>query len=284
MKYGGTSEAVFNIMSKLHLTTCSSTVLKLLENKSERKYQSIFSSLKTLRDSSQHFLLLSLDNFNAYDFSAESRERKLNTQDINTLTNIFKFFPKIGRFIQMSEDQKRISLMPHLNDIVFMLRVQNYVCQNGDVVIDNKIRSCVVESTLNASLSDFDTLGNLPLKSSLLTTGIQGIMKLLIEGVFSQKDKEIALPLDPEFTLQMIRFNTTLYNQVHMYYFAIPIFHFMKHSIESSQRSVVFLLLIMLPIIQTIGTHKSKYDKFDVKLKDYVQNKCKNRASQFHLH
>jgi hypothetical protein len=130
---------------------------------------------------------------------------------------------------------------------------------------------------LESSLTDFATVGNVPLRSSNLTTGINGIVQLLIEGLFDQRGKEVAMPVDPEFTTQMIRFNMTLYEKVKMLYFAPPIFHLMKHCIESSQKSMVFLHLIMLPVIENTGMHQSKFKNFNKKMEMHVKTNCDNQ-------
>jgi hypothetical protein len=180
--------------------------------------------------------------------------------------------------LQAKMCSERDAIMPYLGNKVFIDRIQQYVCSSSDSdlvkSIATKFKECVLPCNITASLLDFSTVGNLPLKSSLLTTGIQGIIKLLIEGFFRQKQKEIALPLDPEFTYQMIRFNITLYDHVKMLYFAIPPFHFMKHAIESSQKSIMFLSLILEPFINSAKTLKSKFKGFDIKLKNYVIKRC----------
>jgi hypothetical protein len=285
---GGTSQRTIEILSQLNISTCHVTAKDLVNAALERSYNKTIAYVKNYRDDSDYFLLIILDNFHIFDICREAMKFKLNTDTIDSLTNLFIFFLKTLEFKEVSANPNRIPLMPHFEDANLLDFVERYI-QSGSnsefvVTMNGLFKECIIPCTVKSSLLHYQTIGNMPMKSSLLTTGIQGIIKLIIEGFFGQQNKEVVLPLDPEFTCQMIRFNTTLFDQVKMLFFAPPIFHLMKHAIESLQKNMVFLNTVFLPIVLGAGMHSSKFKGMDVKGANYVIKMCHKQGITIESH
>jgi hypothetical protein len=284
LKLGGISQEALDILCKLHFVTSNKTTLDVLGNKLLHNYEDQITTLKACRESNDHFYIIMTDNQNIIDFSSESRQKKVNTIPIESMSNLYLQIPKNKEFILKSSDPNRAPLMPRLDDDKHIQRVYKYVMSNGDVDIEKLFRKCAVPCKYDASLTHFHTLGNLPFRSSLLTSHIQGIQELLIEGIFRQQGKEVILPVDPEFSLQSIRLVSNLYEKFKMNFYAIPIFHFMKHSIESCQKSMLFQFMFMIPIINGMGTHVAKYGDMQSISEEYVFRKNKEQGISVETH
>jgi hypothetical protein len=278
LKNSGLSQAAMDVLSQMRLTTCNTTAINIVNAARNMHYQQTLNMIKVFSSSDEYMMCAQLDNFHTFRFAAEPRQDNPTTETIHSLTNMLAFFEKPPEFKEISQYANRTPIMPKLLDMKLIRSVQSYVCSNcnSELVqaMSKLFKECRLECTVKSSLRHFSSVGNLPLQSSRLTTMIQGIMGLLIEGLFGQKDREIALPLDPEFDGQIFRLNVTMYDRVKFFYMAPPIFHLMNHSIATSQKNMVFLKLVLVPFVQCLGMLKGKFLDFGKKMNNYINQKC----------
>jgi hypothetical protein len=77
LRYGGSSDAVISILSKLHICNSTSTNNKMKDNTMNQIYADLIEHIRIKRNefdnhgSSIYFLLLSVDNFHVFDLSSD---------------------------------------------------------------------------------------------------------------------------------------------------------------------------------------------------------------------
>jgi hypothetical protein len=95
------------------------------------------------------------------NIAMDAMKFKLNTDTIDSLTNLFIFFLKTLEFKEVSADPNRIPLMPHFEDANLLDFVERYI-QSGSnsefvVTMNGLFKECIMPSTVKSSLLHYQT-------------------------------------------------------------------------------------------------------------------------------
>lgn len=280
LKRCNTSGDGIDILAHLHLTNSNSTSKQTAANSVEEFYQTSLITIKGERDANEdgmespdNFFVLMIDNYNKQTYAQESMiSGKPFTRSIDTMSTLVKAFRKPAEMkrqkgrapinTDMNADVRRLAFEAVMRGTLDFKDILVERDADGIMLVDgNGKQNMCINTNGQAHLSGFDSLGCLPFKSSLDQTCIQAVIGMISHGFFGANENEIALPADPEFTLQFLGFTQSLYSDIKFISFFPPPFHLQKHSLESVDRCVPWQLLIQIQFLAWLGFKKSVFPK-----------------------
>jgi len=259
LKWAGTSQEVFTILSRLRMACSESTAVALLNAAARRHVACARNQIRDWRVRRQVPLVV-VDNFNPLNWPKHAKVNTPFTRCVKSMTVISKSL----KTARLADIPVTVPANAPLQLEACARVLQNYGSWRlpDDLLLPR-------DEDRHVTAYSFTFLPSLSCSSSTFSEHVRTVTGSLLGAVFECETQEVVVLADPEPLLLFHRQTFVSHHEDHEdqcykylknIIFPIPIFHFRKHGVEAFAHNPVVFTLLIWPYLHSVGFKATNFD------------------------